>query len=110
MQGYRVGDKVRVTGHRGCFTRYEDFFKENNSIRYKPLYQYKSSIQEGEYFVIGIGKHSEDPNYYGPLYLLQSDIGKVYIMNNKYDEIEPLKEKPLYAFEVMAKEIGRAHV
>jgi hypothetical protein len=82
MKDFKIGDRVIVKDNGCSFTTYRDFFKENGLEKFERYYAEFKSIPQGKtYAVVGVGKHSSNIQY-GPLYVLQSEDGKIYIGNN----------------------------
>ena len=85
---FKVGDWVEVINNYCAFTSYFSFFKENKLEQFANQYA-ASAPQDGEkYKIIAIGKHSECPDLYGPLYVLGKG-DKVYIVNGHTTPMEP---------------------
>jgi len=98
---FKVGDWVRVLNTGGCHNSYFTFFKPNN------LDQFAGKFRSGEspavgvaYKIVAIGEYEgKYNNYYGPLYLIESSDGQVYIMNNNHKELkltDPPKPEPKF--------------
>ena len=107
VRDFRAGDRVIVKDNGGSFTTYRGFFKENGLTKWEPYYAECKSTTAGEkYTIVATGKHGTD-NFYGTLYLLRSEDGKIYIMNNNgYGDrrvyMELVKgERKLFASELM---------
>jgi hypothetical protein len=82
VRDFRVGDRVIVKDNGGSFTTYRGFFKENGLTKWEPYYAEGKNTTVGEkYTIVATGKHGTD-NFYGTLYLLRSNDGKIHIMNN----------------------------
>ena len=80
----KVGDWVKVLNPRQNFPQYQDFFKENNLEQLEKHFVLGITPEKnGIYQIAGIGKHSNDTAY-GPIYVLQSKSGRVFLMHNGY--------------------------
>lgn len=82
MSNFKVGDWVKVLDKGQSFYGYTNFFFENNLNEFASKYARKSTVNGEHYQIVGIGKHSDQHDYYGPLYVLQAQDGEIYLMHN----------------------------
>ena len=81
----KIGDwvKVIISGH--CFSAYEEFFKENNLEQFRKDYKSSSPSTGDVCKIVAIGKHQLSG--YGPIYVLQSRSGQIYLILDKGIEL-----------------------
>jgi hypothetical protein len=108
MREFKVGDRVIVKDSGCSFTTYKDFFKQNGLEQFEGKYTPCHSIPVGKtYTVVGKGKHNTFEARYGPLYLLQSEDGNIYIGNNDdvsgkiYMELAEPVDSKIHAYDLM---------
>jgi hypothetical protein len=95
----KVDDWVKIVNVGSCFDTYGEFFKENNVEQFMEKYKTHSLPSHNETCkIIAIGKHNRD--VYGPLYLVESLVGRVYIMHNIEDRYLELTNPPAPKFAI----------
>jgi hypothetical protein len=87
---FKVGSRVHVSGSEGAFSRYKEFFKENELEEFRKDWDYSTSILTGDYTVVATGKHHNSD--YSMLYLLRGENGKIYIMRNRHGDMALIEE------------------
>ncbi|MFA5305948.1 MAG: hypothetical protein WC365_00715 [Candidatus Babeliales bacterium] len=98
---FKIGDRVHVSNNGCSFTTYSEFFKRNGLEYFKKDWVHGEIIPIGDYTVAAIGKHHA--SYYGTLYLLRSERGKIHIATNLYRHLTLIEEgeKKLKAYDLM---------
>ncbi len=84
--GFQVGDWVKVLSGGGCHKAYKKFFGQNNFNEFAGKFKSGESPTIGDtYKIVGIGKfkfNEKIDSSFGPLYVIESCDGQIYIMNN----------------------------
>lgn len=102
MKEFTVGQKVKVTGNRACFSTMKDFFRINNLEGFINNYRDNDAILPGNYEVVGVGKHQDQNAYPFDLYLLRGESGQVFITSDHYKEMKPITAATLSTAEMIA--------